>query len=118
MDSKIIYHYTFGLTPKPVFKGAAEWRLDKRMFYGAYPSDHLEMPPACTAKSGFVIASMWNEAPEMACKCSPRRHAPPLSHRFVIASMWNEAAQHIEGWKTQRPAPPDAGKVGRLAEEL
>ena len=78
MDSKIIYHYTFGLTPKPVFKGAAEWRLDKRMFYGAYPSDHLEMPPACTAKSGFVIASMWNEAPEMACKCSPRRHAPPF----------------------------------------
>ena len=58
MDSKIIYHYTFGLTPKPVFKGAAEWRLDKRMFYGAYPSDHLEMPPACTAKSGFVIASI------------------------------------------------------------
>jgi len=42
----------------------------------------------------------------------------PLSHRFVIASMWNEAAQHIEGWKTQRPAPPDAGKVGRLADEL
>ena len=53
------------------------------MFYGAYPSDHLEMPPACTAKSGFVIASMWNEA-----------------------------AQHIKGWKTQRPAPPDVGKVG------
>ena len=82
------------------------------------PHCMLEMPPACTAKSGFVIASMWNEAPEMACKCSPRRHAPPLSHRFVIASMWNEAAQHIEGWKTQRPAPPDAGKVGRLADEF
>ncbi len=89
MDSKVIYHYTFGLTPKPVFPGAPSWRLDKRMYYGAYPSDHLSMPPACTAKSGFVIASMWNEA-----------------------------AQHIEGWKTRRPPAPDAGKVDDLRSRL
>ena len=62
MDSKFIYHYTFGLTPKPPFAGAPAWRLDKRMYYGAYPSDQLSMPPMCTARSGFIIASMWNEA--------------------------------------------------------
>ena len=58
METKYIYHYTFGLTPKPIFKGAPSWRLDKRMYYGGYPSDQLAMPPACTARSGFVIASM------------------------------------------------------------
>ena len=55
MDSKNIYHYTFGLTPKPPFPGAGFWRLDKRQYYGAYPSDHLQMPPSCTAKSGFIM---------------------------------------------------------------
>ena len=50
MQTKNIYHYTFGLTPKPPYPGAPSWRLDKRMFYGQYPSDHLAMPPACTAK--------------------------------------------------------------------
>ena len=73
MDGKNIYHYTFGLVPKPPFPGARSWRLDKRQYYGAYPSDHLDMPPACTARSGFIIASMWNEA-----------------------------AQHIDGWRSKR----------------
>ena len=81
MDTKTIYHYTFGLTPKPPYPGARGWRLDKRMFYGAYPSDHLDMPPVCTAKSGFIIASMWNEA-----------------------------AQAIPGWKTKHPSPAAAGE--------
>lgn len=75
MDTKNIYHYTFGLTPKPPYVGARAWRLDKRQYYGGYPSDHLEMPPACTARSGFIIASMFNEA-----------------------------AQATEGWKTRSPA--------------
>lgn len=57
MDGKNIYHYTFGLTPKPPHPGARSWRLDKRMYYGAYPSDHLEMPPACTARSGFIMGA-------------------------------------------------------------
>ncbi len=57
-----IYHYTFGLTPKPPHPGARTWRLDKRMYYGGYPSDHLAMPPACTARSGFIMAGLWNEA--------------------------------------------------------
>jgi hypothetical protein len=73
MDTKYIYHYTFGLTPKPPHPGAEHWRLDKRMYYGAYPSDHLRMPPACTAKSGFIIASMWNEA----AQCVPPRAREP-----------------------------------------
>lgn len=82
MDTKYIYHYTFGLTPKPPHPGAEHWRLDKRMYYGQYPSDHLRMPPACTAKSGFIIASMWNEA-----------------------------AQHIAGWKSKDKPQPTNGKA-------
>jgi len=89
MDTKSIYHYTFGLTPKPIFPGAPSWRLDKRMYYGAYPSDHLAMPPACTAKSGFIIASLWNEA-----------------------------AQHIPTWKSKNSPHPDAGKVDNLRSRL
>ena len=90
MDSKYIYHYTFGLTPKPTYEGAAHWRLDKRQYYGGYPSDHLAMPPACSAKSGFIIASMWNEA-----------------------------AQNIPGWKTRHPAPAAAAaKVDDLRSRL
>ena len=27
-----------------------------------YPSDHLQMPPSCSARSGFIITQMWNEA--------------------------------------------------------
>ena len=30
MDAKYIYHYTFGLSPKPVFPGSREFKLDKR----------------------------------------------------------------------------------------
>ena len=83
MDTKFIYHYTFGLTPKPPYPGAPSWRIDKRQYYGNYPSDHLQMPPACTAKSGFIIASMWNEA-----------------------------AQSIEGWKSKHP-PPEGSSAPR-----
>ena len=79
MDTKSIYHYTFGLTPKPPYPGAPVWHLDKRQYYGAYPSDHLSMPPSCTARSGFIIASMWNEA-----------------------------AQNIKGWPSRFWAAPDA----------
>ena len=91
MDTKIIYHYTFGLTPKPPARGGVKWRLDKRQYryYGGYPSDHGPMPPKCTAKSGFVIASMWNEA-----------------------------AQGIPSWPNKKPAlpAPDAadGVLGSL----
>eukprot|EP00966_Prymnesium_polylepis_P258916 5980261-Prymnesium_polylepis.1 len=66
METKYIYHYTFGLVVPGTRK---TWRLDKRMYYGGYPSDHLEMPPLCSAKSGFLFASLLNEA-----------------------------AQHIDGW--------------------
>ena len=59
MDTKDIYHYTFGLV---LSGGGRSWRLDKRMYYGGYPADHLQMPPACTAKSGFIMAGLWNEA--------------------------------------------------------
>ena len=37
------------------------------------------MPPACTARSGFIMAGMWNEA-----------------------------AQAIPGWRNRQPAIPDA----------
>eukprot|EP00908_Phaeocystis_cordata_P002704 Transcript_12949.p2 GENE.Transcript_12949~~Transcript_12949.p2 ORF type:complete len:369 (+),score=147.74 Transcript_12949:23-1108(+) len=37
MEGKYIYHYTFGQTAG---KG---WRLDKRSYYGGYPSDQLPM---------------------------------------------------------------------------
>ena len=89
MDKKSIYHYTFGLTPKPPYVGARTWRLDKRQYYGGYPSDHLAMPPACTARSGFIIASMWNEA-----------------------------AQNIPGWKTRHPAVHDDGPTDDLRTRL
>ena len=51
MDNKTIYHYTFGLTPKPLYEGAPRWILDKRQYYGGYPSDHGAMPPSCSARS-------------------------------------------------------------------
>jgi len=89
MDTKYIYHYTFGLTPKPTVPGAAPWRLDKRQYYGGYPSDHLEMPPSCSAKSGFIISQMWNEA-----------------------------AQNIPGWKSKRPPRDARGEAPDLRSKL
>ena len=77
MDTKDIYHYTFGLVLKG---GGRSWRLDKRMYYGGYPADHLQMPPACTAKSGFIMAGLWNEA-----------------------------AQGIEGWPNRVATPREDG---------
>jgi len=60
MEEKQIYHYTFGLGVEGA--GGYKWRLDKRQYYGGYPSDHLSMPPACSAKSGFIFAGLINEA--------------------------------------------------------
>ena len=77
MDTKDIYHYTFGLVLQG---GGRSWRLDKRMYYGGYPADHLQMPPACTAKSGFIMAGLWNEA-----------------------------AQGIEGWPNRVATPREDG---------
>ena len=56
--------------------GGRSWRLDKRMYYGGYPADHLQMPPACTAKSGFIFAGLINEAAQ-GIKGWPNRVAAP-----------------------------------------
>lgn len=55
MADKDIYHYTFG----HVLPG---WKLDKRMYSGRYPPDHMPPPPLCSAKSAAVIRDLWTEA--------------------------------------------------------
>ena len=44
MEGNYIYHYTFG-------QAAAGWRLDKRSYFGQYPSDQLPQPPVCSPAS-------------------------------------------------------------------
>ena len=44
MENNYIYHYTFG-------QAATGWRLDKRSYFGGYPSDQLPQPPVCRRTS-------------------------------------------------------------------
>mmetsp|Transcript_39874 Transcript_39874/g.66165 ORF Transcript_39874/g.66165 Transcript_39874/m.66165 type:complete len:743 (+) Transcript_39874:14-2242(+) len=82
METKYIYHYTFGLVVPD--KRGKTWRIDKRQYYGYYPADNLGMPPTCSARSGFIITSLFNEA-----------------------------SQHIEGWQTQRGGREGRSMRGR-----
>lgn len=70
MDSKHIYHYTFGLVIEP-------WRLDKRQYYGGYPPDHMPRPPMCSARSGFVITELFSEAAQHIRGWPTRQPAAP-----------------------------------------
>ena len=68
MDGKYIYHYTF-------HQQAAGWRIDKRQYYGGYPSDQLPLPPVCSPISTFIHTNLWTEAAR-AIKGWPRRDKP------------------------------------------
>ena len=107
MEGKMIYHYTFGLTvsgggrawridkrqyyggypvrpqlakgPTHDARAPRHGRLTARFDRPLPQSDHLQLPPACTAKSGFIMAGLWNEA-----------------------------AQNIKGWPNRQPPQPAA----------
>jgi hypothetical protein len=55
MADKDVYHYTFS-------HALSGWKLDKRMYFGGYPPDHMPPPPLCSAKSASVIRDLWTEA--------------------------------------------------------
>lgn len=76
IEGKDIYHYTFG-------HKLQGWDLDKRMYFGKYPPDYMEPPPACSAKSASLIRDLWMEAahgiPGWKNKVEPARARPSVN---------------------------------------
>ncbi|KAL1524994.1 hypothetical protein AB1Y20_019870 [Prymnesium parvum] len=103
MDSKYIYHYTFGLHVDG--PGGTAWSLDKRRYFGSYPSDHIELPPRCSSKSGFIYAGMLNEAAQNIAGW-PTRDAPREQSAADVAP--------LARLRASTDAPPAGRGVGRL----
>ena len=97
MENNYIYHYTFG-------QAAAGWRLDKRSYFGGYPSDQLALPPVCSPASLTWETLLFNEAAQ-GIKGWPRRDAKPAPRSDADAPLR----------VLQRTAPPQPHPEGLTA---
>ena len=87
-----------------VEQSAAGWRLDKRSYFGGYPSDQLALPPVCSPASLTWETLLFNEAAQ-GIRGWPRRDAKPAPRSDADAPLR----------VLQRTAPPQPHPEGLTA---